>query len=263
MSHSLIAAILKLSRASTCALAFALVFLPYYFHTLELWPSVALAIPIFPIAMCMFILNDINDIERDRINHPRRPIPAGSITVETAAIVYLLLFGLSLALIRVLIETSAHYFYLLGFLLAINYNTIVNNLPKLKTPYVALTATIPVFIVNTAARTAVIPISIAAAIFLFVLGREILMDLQDAPGDGLTLAKSLSAKAASILAFALQAVAMLALGLHLSNPVRLIALSLILVMFVFVLVRWRIAASRQFLINFMKLQLVAALVFLF
>jgi len=263
MSHSLITNVLKLSRASTCALAFALVFLPYYFHTRELWPSVALAIPIFSIAMCMFILNDINDIERDRINHPGRPIPAGAITVETAAIVYLMLFGVSLALVRVLIETSAHYVYLLGFLLAINYNTIVNNVPKLKTPYVAFTATIPVFIVNTAAGGAVIPISLAAAIFLFVLGREILMDLQDSPGDGLTLAKSFSIRAACIVAFALQAVAMLALGLHLSNPVRLISLALILLMFVFVLVRWKVAASRPFLINLMKLQLVAALVFLF
>src|SRR5687768_4747212 len=108
MSLSLISSVLRLSRASTCALAFALVFLPSYFHTRELWPSVALAIPIFSIAMCMFILNDINDVERDRINHPRRPLPVGSITIDTAAIVYLVLFSVSLALVRVLIETGAH-----------------------------------------------------------------------------------------------------------------------------------------------------------
>ncbi len=263
MSHSLVATVLKLSRASTSALAFALVFLPYYFHTGEFWPSLALAIPIFSIAMCMFILNDINDIERDRINHPRRPIPAGWITIDTAAIVYLLLFVVSLALIRVLIESNAHYIYLLGFLLAINYSTIVNNLPRLKTPYVAFTTTIPIFIVNTAAGVVVIPITIAAAIFLFVLGREILMDLQDAPGDGLTLAKSFSARTIGIVAFALQAAAMGVLGLHLSNPARMISLALILAVFAFVVARWEMAASRPFLISVMKLQLVAALVFLF
>jgi geranylgeranylglycerol-phosphate geranylgeranyltransferase len=263
MGHALINSLLKLSRASTSALAFALIFLPSYFHTRELWPSVALAIPIFPIAMCMFILNDINDIERDRINHPNRPLPAGSITIETAALVYLVLFGVSLALVRALIETGAHYLYLLGFLLAINYNTIVNHLPKLKTPYVAFTATIPVFIVNTAAAATVVPISIAGAIFLFVLGREILMDLQDSPGDGSTLAKSFSNRTVSIVALALQAAAMLALGLHLTNPLRLISFVMILLIFAFVLVRWKVVGSRQFLINLMKLELVAALVFLF
>jgi hypothetical protein len=89
------------------------------------------------------------------------------------------------------------------------------------------------------------------------------MDLQDSPGDGLTLAKSFSTKTISIVAFALQAAAMLALGLHITNPVRLISLALILLIFVFALMQWKLAANRQFLITLMKLQLVAALVFLF
>jgi len=263
MSHSLIASVLKLSRASTCALAFALVFLPSYFHTRELWPSVGLALPIFSIAMCMFILNDINDVERDLVNHPRRPIPAGLITIGAATIVYLVLFALSLLLVRVLIQPNVHYIYLIGFLLAINYNTIVDNLPKLKNLYVAFTVLVPVFIVNTAAESPVISISIAAALFLFVLGREILMDLQDSAGDGSTLAKSIPTTIANTAAFVLQAAAILVLGLHLSNPIRLLSLTLILFIFIFVLVRWKMAASRQFLINLMKIQLLAALTFLF
>ncbi len=244
-------------------MAFALVFLPYYFHTRELWPSLALALPIFSIAMCMFILNDINDVERDLVNHPRRPIPAGSITVGTAAIVYSVLFGLSLVLVRILTQPNVHYIYLLGFLLAINYNTIVNNLPKLKNLYVAFTTLVPIFIVNTATGTQVIPMLITAALFLFVLGREILMDVQDSPGDGLTLAKSIPTAIASTVAFALQAAAILALGLHLSNPIRLFALIMILLLFVFILVHWKATPRRQLLINLMKLQLLAALAFLF
>lgn len=263
MSHSLIVSVLKLSRATTCALAFALVFLPYYFHTRELWPSVALALPIFSIAMCMFILNDINDVERDLINHPRRPIPTGSITIGMAAIVYLGLFGISLVLVRVLIQPEVHYIYLLGFLLATNYNTIVDNLPKLKNAYVAVTVLVPVFIVNTAAQSSLVSMSITVSLFLFVLGREILMDLQDSAGDGATLAKSIPTKIASTVGFALQASAIFALGSNLSNLIRLIALVFILFLFVFVLLRWKTAANRQFLINLMQLQLLAALAFLF
>jgi len=213
--------------------------------------------------MCMFILNDINDIERDRINHPKRPLPVGSITVETAAVVYLTLFSVSHALVWVLIETSVHYIYLLGFLLAINYNTVVDYLPRMKNVYVALTSLVPVIIVNTAASARLIPISIAVALFLFVFGREILMDLQDSSGDGLTLAKALPARTATTVAFVLQGVAILMLGFHLSNPIRIVSLALIFLLYLVILLRWGENASRQLLINLMKLELLASLAFLF
>jgi len=239
-----------------------MVFLPYYVRTRDLWSSIMLATPIFTIAMCMFILNDINDVDRDRINHPRRPLPTGTISVKTAGIAYLLLFGTSLILVRILIERGVHFIYLAGFLLAINYNTVVNNLPKLKNPYVALTATVPVFIVNSALATPAIPTSVALAIFLFVFGREMLMDVHDAPGDGQTLAKSLTTGRAAVIAFSLQAMAMVVLGLHLTSPLRIISLGLILLLFAYILARWRRPQARLFLIHLMKVQLMVALSFL-
>ncbi|HZF93896.1 MAG TPA: UbiA family prenyltransferase [Allosphingosinicella sp.] len=239
-----------------------MVFLPYYVRTRDIWSSIVVATPIFTIAMCMFILNDINDIERDRINHPRRPLPTGSITVGKAAVVYLLLFGTSLILVRILIERGVHFIYLAGFLLAINYNTIVNNLPKLKNPYVALTATVPVFIVNSALAAPAIHTSVAIAIFLFVFGREMLMDVHDAPGDGQTLAKSLTTGRAAVIAFILQAMAMGVLGMHLTSSLRTISLGLILLLFIYSAAHWRRPQARLFLIHLMKLQLMAALIFL-
>lgn len=262
MSQALVPNLLRLSRATTSGLAFTMVFVPYYVRTWNLWSSIVLATPIFTIAMCMFILNDINDVERDRINHPRRPLPAGTISVKTAGIIYLLLFGISLILVRILIESGVHFVYLAGFLLAINYNTIVNNLPKLKNPYVAFTAMVPVFVVNSALGTPAIPPFVAIAIFLFVFGREMLMDVHDAPGDGETLTKSLTARRAAIIAFCLQAAAMAVLGLHLTSPLRIISLGLILLLFAYILARWTRPQDRQFLIHLMKLQLVVALSFL-
>jgi geranylgeranylglycerol-phosphate geranylgeranyltransferase len=262
MGHLLVPGLLRLSRTATSALAFAMVFLPYYARTRDLWASITLATPIFTIAMCMFILNDINDVERDRINHPRRPLATGSISVRTAGIVYLLLFGTSLILVRILIERGVHFIYLAGFLLAINYNTVVNNLPKLKNPYVALTATVPVFIVNSALGTQAIPSSAAISIFLFIFGREMLMDVHDAPGDGETLAKSLTTGRAAVIAFILQAMALVVLGLHLTSSLRVVSLGLILLMFTYILARWKRPQKRLLLIHLMKVQLVAALSFL-
>jgi len=262
MGQALVPSLLKLSRAATSALVFAMVFVPYYVRTWDLWSSIVLATPIFTIAMCIFILNDINDVERDRINHPHRALPTGAISVKTAGIVYLLLFGISLILVRILIESGVHFVYLASFLLAINYNTIVNNLPKLKNPYVAFTTTVPLFIVNSALETATIPASVAIAMFLFVFGREMLMDVHDAPGDGETLAKWLTARRAAVIAFFLQAGAMVVLGLQLTSALRIISLSLILLLFAYILTRWTRPQARRSLIHLMKVQLVIALSFL-
>ena len=95
MRRSLFGALWRLSRAEGCLLAFVLVLLPHYLSGGDLWPSVGLALPILPIATCTFILNDINDIERDAVNHPSRPLPSGTISVKYAAAFYTALFILS------------------------------------------------------------------------------------------------------------------------------------------------------------------------
>jgi 4-hydroxybenzoate polyprenyltransferase len=261
MRRSLVAIIWKLSRAEGGFLAAALVFLPYYLHTHDVWESMVLALPIFPMTMCTFILNDINDIERDIVNHPDRPIPNGSISIGAAAGVYMLLFVLSLVLVAELIVPGVQYVYLLGFIVAINYGTIVNHIPRLKNFYVAFASLIPLAIVNAAGNRIMIPWTFSIAVFLFVLGKEMLMDVRDMAGDGPTLAKAFPL-GFSRVAFALQAAGIVALGLSARGALHVVAVAIIVGIFAAAVVYWRLEGHRRRLLNIMKLQMVLAVLLL-
>jgi geranylgeranylglycerol-phosphate geranylgeranyltransferase len=250
-----------LGRTGSSALAFLTILLPTYVHSQELWLSLGLAAPIFPMSMCTFILNDINDIERDRVNHPDRPLPSESVSMHSAAVIYVVLFVLSLAAVRMLVPTPAHYVYLGGLLLALNYSTVVNNLPLLKNPYAAATATTPILIVNSGITPSPISWPIWAAVLLFIWGREALMDIQDMAGDGLTWPKVVGRDRTAYLACTLQGAAFLILSISATTLPRLISLAAILTLAAIIALWWR-KGSRQSAIALMKAQLVLALVFL-
>src|SRR4051812_22509263 len=101
MGQSPVWTFMRLSRMATCTFAFLVVFASYYAFSANFLESVQLAAPLLPIAMATFILNDINDFERDQINHPDRPLPSRSIAIQTAAAIYIFLFGLSIVLVCV------------------------------------------------------------------------------------------------------------------------------------------------------------------
>ena len=251
----------RLGRTSSSALAFLTILVPAYVHTEEIWFSIGLAAPIFPMSMCTFILNDINDVERDCVNHPDRPLPARDISIFTAAVVYILLFVVSLTSVRALVPESTHYVYLVGFLLAVNYSTIVNNLPLLKNPYAAAATTTPILVVNSAIAPPPISLMIWLAVFLFIWGRELLMDVEDMAGDGLTWPKLTGRSRAGYLAGGLQGAAIVSLGIAADTLPRQISFMAILILAALAAHWWRKDCGRRS-IKLMKAQLVLALVFL-
>lgn len=254
----IIGSVWRLSRAEGALLAFALILVPYIINVGGFWPAIWLALPIIPIAMCTFILNDINDIERDSINHPHRPLPSGLLSIRVAALIYLILFIASLVLVRTMIGERVQYIYLLGFLIAINYATIVNHIPVLKNAYVAFACLIPFEIVNTAADRAVVPLAFMAGVFLFMLGREMLMDIRDTSGDGPTLVKMLPVTMAPVVAFALQLAGIVALATLATNLIRLSTLLPIIVLWLVTIAVWH-AEHQRAAINLMKIQMVLAI----
>lgn len=261
MRRAIISGVWRLARAEGALLSFALIFVPYACFSRGVLPAIILALPIIPIAMCTFILNDINDIERDAINHPDRPLPSGSLSTGFAAALYLTLFATSLILVRALVAEGVQYVYLFGFLVAVNYATIVNHLPKLKTPYVAFASVIPFEIVNAAAGQRVVPYTFMAATFLFMLGREILMDIRDERGDGPTLAKALPANVSAAIAFGLQLTGITAMTALASAPTRIGSLVLIVGICGMTILLWR-RGRQRLAINLMKAQMVLAIVLL-
>jgi hypothetical protein len=88
------------------------------------------------------------------------------------------------------------------------------------------------------------------------------MDLEDAAGDGSTLAKSYDPGAVSRIAFLFQSLAILILLAHVSTIARAVAVASIVGLFALILIWWKRTEKRHLLIHLMKLELMAALVFL-
>ena len=257
-----VAAFWRLSRAEGAFLALSLIFFPYYLHSFDLAESLALSLPVVPISLCAYIINDMNDLERDAVNHPHRVLPTGKISLKAAASIYIIIFIISLIMVRVLIAPGVHYPYLVLFIASINYGTIVDHLPKLKNIYIAATCLLPFVIANTAAGTTIVSPYLMIAVFFFTLGREMLMDVRDQEGDGQTLAQALPGLTIPIIAFALHTVAIGSLVAVSNTRLRWAALAAITIILIVVMVRWRHARERGSLVNAMKIQMALFLAFL-
>jgi geranylgeranylglycerol-phosphate geranylgeranyltransferase len=254
--------LLMLSRADGAVLAFTIFFLPCYLHSGHAWQSARIATPIFLMALCTFIMNSINDVERDRVNHPKRPIPNGSISLKVSATIYFLLFLAATLSIRSFVSVQLQYYYLGGFVLAINYNTVVNNLPALKTPYAATGHALPVLLARVVCGGEAVPLLLTPAVFLFSLGREILMDLRDIRGDGATLVKSVSPRFAMATAFSLQGLGILILAGCVTNGAKAAALALIGTSFAVLVIAGFRSTPISSLVRWMRVQFLLGIVFL-
>ena len=81
-------AMLRLTRLGTSLIGFVGVFLPLLARTNQVWTSLGRASPLLFTCICTFIANDLDDVERDRVNHPERPLPAGELSRAVAGILY-------------------------------------------------------------------------------------------------------------------------------------------------------------------------------
>lgn len=156
-------------------------------------------------------LNDVADLEIDRINRPQRPLPAGHLSRRTALVqsVVLALAGIGIAWWQrpalggmALLVTAALALYDLWLKrTALWGNLLVSALAAAAFPFGALAA-------GQLGR-AWIPAGFA---FLFHLGREIIKDLEDVEGDRAQGARTLPLRTGAPFAAALAAGLLLVLA---------------------------------------------------
>jgi 4-hydroxybenzoate polyprenyltransferase len=168
--------------------------------------SLGRAVPFLFIAMCTFIANDLDDLERDKVNHPNRPLPAGKVTVAFAVVLYFTCLALALFSTKYYVEQGVDFWYYGLISLSISYVYIVNGLPGLKTIYVATALTIPVLMMATLYPNDPRLYVLAGASFLSILGRELCGVIQDRAGDVVSFMHRIDPKPLAIIAFSLQAV---------------------------------------------------------
>lgn len=137
------------------------------------------------------VINDYFDADIDRINKPRRPIPSGRMTRRESWTYYWVLNGLAVAagvgagprvLAFVVVWTACLFLYSARwktrFLLG---NLLVSAVSSSGFALGAWLAGAP--------RAAVVPAGLA---FLFIMGREIVKDVEDLRGDGACGARTLA-----------------------------------------------------------------------
>jgi hypothetical protein len=256
-------AILRLVRPYSSLLAFLSVLVPVFVRTTDLALSVTRAVPLLFVSMCTFLSNDLDDIEKDKVNHPDRPLPSGYLTPPFVAVLYYLCLSLALFTTRHFID-SLHisFLYYLLLTLCISYNYVVEYLPGFKAVYVAAASSFPILILAAYYPNEIGLYRIAIALLAFMLGREICKDLLDRAGDRASFLHRIPATSMARFAFSSQAIGLALLipnvddVYHLIDLVSMAALLAVSHLFWFRLER-RVAATAL-----MKLSLFLGLYFL-
>jgi UbiA prenyltransferase family len=211
-------ALVRLTRLSSSLLGALAVFVAFIARTKNFRLSLGYATPLLFIGMCTFIANDLEDLEKDRLIHPERPLPARNLTPEFAAILYFVLLGVALLSTRYFVAQGIAFWYYGLAVISISYVYVVDGLPSLKTVYVAVASSVPLLIIARSFPGEPRLYVIAGSVFLFTLGREICGDIQDRAGDAVSYMHRFNPSSLTVFAFFLNALGVGLLGFVLRRP---------------------------------------------
>lgn len=255
-------AILRLTRLDSSLLALLAIFFPLWVRTGNMTESLSRAVPLLFSFMCTFIANDLDDVEKDRVNHPDRPLPAGHITPALAAVLYFTCLALALFSTRYYVAPEIAFLYYALITLLISYGYIVEWLPGVKAPYVATATTIPLLIVATLYPGEGRLYQVAVAAFFLVIGREICMDIRDRPGDPISFMHWFRPGPLAVSAFFLESVGLLLLASQIRRVGDVVAVLIMAALLVQSSLFWFKFSKYRLAIILMKLQWFVGLYFL-
>ena len=173
----------KLGRPMTTLTGALAVVLGGYVAGTGAWDKVAMAAAAtFLVSMAANAWNDYLDIEIDRINQPKRPLPAGTVTPRAACAFSFIMSGLAL-LLAALISWPAFLIALGSTLLLYVYSWKLKSTVLLGNITVACISAISPIFGGIAAGNARPSLWLAAVIIVGILGREVLKTLADYEGD--------------------------------------------------------------------------------
>ncbi|HKN58032.1 MAG TPA: UbiA family prenyltransferase [Gemmatimonadaceae bacterium] len=192
--------------------------MPVYVRTGDAPLSLRRSAPLLLVSVCTFIANDLDDAEKDRVNHPDRPLASGELAPTVAAIIYFLCLITTLLSIRLYIgATPMAFLYYATLTTWISYHYVVEYLPSIKAFYVATVSTLPVVIVAAFFANEITLRYVTVALFFFMLGRELCKDLPDRPGDPTSRLHSVNPRRVAVVAFVIELFGLTLLTLVVSN----------------------------------------------
>jgi geranylgeranylglycerol-phosphate geranylgeranyltransferase len=176
--------LLQTIRIITSSVIAASVVLPCVVKGVPAFEAIGLSLPFWFAAMGGFALNDYFDVAKDRINKPHRALPSGRITPNAAIVVSVLFIMCSiLAAFYVMKSNVALAFYLAAIIGILAYNLFVRYFAISKTFLTAGISGLPVFFDIHILQYPDLYLLVPMSTMLFLLGRELLMDVTDIEGD--------------------------------------------------------------------------------
>lgn len=166
------------------------------------------ALPMLPISLASFCINDIFDQETDRINHPDRALASYPALSNTALTLYVILFLISIGSIYLQDRPTDRFVWAIDFILLSNYSVFKRIFPLLKNVYIASSACIVFSILDISNENSLHVVFRYGPLFISTLAREIALDIPDARGDKGTLALKLNTRRSLLLTIALYLVAL-------------------------------------------------------
>lgn len=177
-------AIWRLSRPINCVItALSVIVAAIITGPIQNLPAVVLAsISAMLIAAAANTINDVYDLDIDRINKPQRPLPSGKISLRQARLAAISEYA-SGCLLALFISVPMTAMAILFSLLTWQYAARLKRQPLIGNLAVSLStgaAFIYGALANGFLNEGIVPAAIA---FLFHLAREIIKDLEDMEGD--------------------------------------------------------------------------------
>jgi 4-hydroxybenzoate polyprenyltransferase len=263
MRRNAVVEVVRLLRVDILAAIFAALLLPVWYLHHDWQYALSCALPATGICACGFILNNLYDLERDRENHPERPLPRGALSLGFASALYFALLAVSLVLVRAFATRTNVFLYLVLLLSTVNYNVVVAFLPALKNLFVGLLVVTVALLLRSFEQNGHPPNEVILALFLYFVGKEMLNDVMDAKGDGATLVKRIGLHHVPWIAFPLKIGADLVLLASASGPVAWGLAAVLCVSDIVAALLWRSDRLRATVVQIMRVQSVAGIYYLF
>lgn len=252
----------KLIRMEMAAVPFLAVFVPLGILTRDLREAFLYALPLLLAFLSGYTINNLHDIEKDRVNHPNRPLPSGAISVSVAAAIFFLLLAATLLSIKLFVPTASAYLFLLMLIGLVNYNYVVLYFPYAKNLFMALIGTIPLLILFRAPGGPILKPNLLPALFLFLLGMEMLSDTIDIKGDGQTFANLVGAVRATPLGFLVKLLADLTVAVGAYDRIGIVIVGVLFASDAVAWYQWKYVDQRQLILQLLGFQLAISLYFL-
>lgn len=171
-----------------------------------LQPYLLMAIVLFCMYSAACAINDYWDLDKDRINHPERPLPSGDLSLQQAWWAAVVLFGCAL-MAAIPLGLSPFILVAINIVLLWNYSHLLTYSGILGNVVVAIVTAALIFLGSLVANQPFTMLYPIGFLFCYILAKEIIWDVHDVVGDRtqgtLTIANQWGTHTAFVVAWGL------------------------------------------------------------